>query len=86
MSPLNLHVLLWLYASPAKIEDNMQGTDPNVIADVVAELVADGLVEQSSKTDSGWCCSTKGRFYVDVICNLPLPVQRWEIPTPYTEV
>ena len=76
MSPLQLHVLLWLYASPAKLEENMKGTNPNAIADAVAELVEVGLAEPSSKTESGWCCSEKGRAYVDALCSLPLPVQR----------
>ena len=80
MSPLKLHVLLWLYASPAKLEENMQGTNIDALANAVMELAEVDLVEESSKTDSGWCCSEKGRAYVDAICNLPFPVKRWEIP------
>jgi len=80
MSPLNLHVLLWLYASPAKLEENMQGTNVNALAQAVMELAKADLIDESSETESGWRCSAKGEAYVDALCNLPFPVMRWEIP------
>jgi hypothetical protein len=79
MSPFQIHILLHYYAC---VDDYPH---PQRIVEEAAEpLLLEGLLVRRIPAQEGpnnlYRCTEKGEFYVDALCNLPMPKAVWVIP------
>jgi hypothetical protein len=51
---------------------------PDVSNAVLGELQNDGLIEQMHT--GHWKTTSRGKAYTDMLCDVPLPVQKWLDP------
>jgi hypothetical protein len=75
MSPVQITMLLHYYARCEEPER------PN--RHVINELLEAGLLEPQvpvGEATALWKTTEKGRFYVERLCTLPLPVMKWVMP------
>lgn len=88
LAPMQLKPLLEIYCSPDISQcphlHRLFGSDP---CDVVDELTELGLIEHRAKerpvnyNPHGYECTQKGRAYVEMLLQTPMPVQRWIAPS-----
>lgn len=56
------------------------------VSKYLGDLIEAGLIEKDGRVPpqgvkgSGFRTTEKGRFYVEALCSLPLPVNCWKIP------
>lgn len=74
MVPGQLHVMLWHYFSPAPYPQPTR-----CHGEWLANLHAAGLIDHNEDFE-GWSATDKGRAYVEMILQVPLPVMRWVDP------
>lgn len=80
MTPLDLEIILY-YNSHLTDFRNGELTAP-AVASSIKMLLGEGILIRATEPDFlRYTISEKGRFYVDALCSLPLPVATWIIPT-----
>lgn len=85
MSPLEIHIALWYYARPGDYGD---GTGDNNfhaagVQNALQAFVDAGLLKPhtpNSDLPQRFHNTEALRVYVEALCRVPLPVQRWVIP------
>lgn len=76
MSPACVRALLWVYAIAEPL--------PKTAEFIVDELIGDGLIrprQERMNPDCEYEVTERGQVYVEALCAVPLPVQRWVIPS-----
>jgi hypothetical protein len=73
-SPYELEIILWYHSRAS----DWQYMDAPIWRETINKLIKFDLISQSSVTT--YCATEKLHAYVDGLCNLPLPVQKWIIP------
>lgn len=81
VTPLHLNILLHYYAKsePYAVEKPNHARSEATLQ-YTSELVSLGLMERDEIAPSGYICTPKGCVYVEALLNLPLPIQKWEMP------
>lgn len=81
MTPLQITMMMHYYASaaPYALDDPTHANSPAVKSQR-EKLVNVGLLQECPDCLSGYRTTTRGDAYVDAICKLPLPVQKWVMP------
>lgn len=81
MTPLQINMLLHYYAiaEPYAVREQEHANSP-AVHEQRHILVNWGLIKVDITNPSGFSVTDKGLVYVEAICNIPLPVMRWEIP------
>ena len=79
MTPFEIDVLLHYHTRATDCEACINNVP--IWAETRNKFVGLGLLEQdNTENDRAWRLTDKGTCYVvDGLCNVPLPVQRWEI-------
>lgn len=82
MTPLHLKILIYYHCVRGTVQyafDDPYHANSNTVREYTKQLVVDGLIEREDKFYS---TTDKGKFYVEALCSLPLPVEKkvWEIP------
>lgn len=77
-TPLHLMLLLHYHVTP----DPWPQRGAPAVLEFTGDLIGLGLVEHVIKGKHGHQYGTtdRGAAYVDALCSVPLPVQRWAIP------
>lgn len=81
MSPFHIHVFLWHYSCRAPFPVGVFKDE--AVAQVKCEMVHAGLfktLQECPASEHELQITSKGQCYADALQNLPLPVQKWEIP------
>ncbi len=85
MSPLEIGILLHYHISPVDYRDG-DFTAP-AVRNAIDEFVSNGMLGPSvggeTQYSAAYQITDKGRFYVDALCSVPLPVATWFIPQPH---
>jgi hypothetical protein len=84
MTPLQIQMMLHYYAiaEPYSIRDERHANSP-AVREQRLELVALGLLENGGDGHvSGYRVTECGRTYVKALCEMPLPVLRYVMPSP----
>jgi hypothetical protein len=79
MTPLHLEILMWYYTRGA--EYPYEGNETRI--GYAAELQRDGLLCSiaGDKLGRSYAPTDKGKFWIEQVLALPLPIQRWVMPT-----
>ena len=83
MSPLNIHILLEIYAFVRTDDCPYFKKYERIRSTFVEELVRDGLikpVDPKKLGDLPFEVTRKGHVYIDAMCNTPMPYQDWVMP------
>ena len=77
MTPYEIRLLLWYYASPTE----PPGDEP-IRADTKARFIHRGLLRSIPENEHGCCVdgTEKLRAYAEALCMVPEPVQKWVMP------
>lgn len=74
MSPLEINVLLWIYARPTDFDQ------PSPAATEAHHMfLRSGMIEKDTDEDR-WVCTVAGLKLVDMLCKTPFPVNVWIDP------
>jgi hypothetical protein len=81
MTPLQITMMLHYYAiaAPYAQHEPEHAISPAVRSQT-QDLADAGLIEPSSTSGSGWRSTDKGKAYVEMLCDLPVPVCKWVQP------
>lgn len=81
MTPLQIRMLLHYYAiaEPYAIHEVDHANSP-AVREQLQHLINWGFLTTDLSNPSGYTVTDKGLVYVEAICNIPLPVMKWEIP------
>lgn len=82
MTPLQLTMLLHYYsiAEPYALRQPEHANSP-VVKDQRMGLMNEGLLLVSDITGSEYKVTEKGKAFIEALCNMPLPVCKWVIPS-----
>lgn len=90
MTPLHLQILLWTHTRPTRYAEYEPGhANSSVVKDYTESLIHNELIERDPQpkhpsdldyTASNLRTTDRGRAYVEMLCNLPLPVCKWVQP------
>lgn len=79
--PLKIVMMLHYYAIAAPYaEYDPAHRESQAVAHFRDELIRDGLIEADPASPSGYTATERGRVWVDMICDTPLPIQKWSPP------
>lgn len=77
MTPLEISILLHYHVSPVDYR-NGDFSAP-AVRNAIDEFRRDGFLAEAVETY--YHITDKGRFYVEALCSVPLPVATWVIPS-----
>lgn len=78
MSPAQINILLWYHS---RAEDYGDSLGKDYVKGQVAWFIDAGLIREGSDIEGkSYTLTPKGTFYVDALCNLPLPETQFIIP------
>jgi hypothetical protein len=85
MTPLQIQMMLHYYAlvGPYAGDDYRHANSPAVLSQRT-ELMVLGLLDTDGSRPSGYCVTDRGRAYVLALCDMPLPVKTWVMPSALT--
>lgn len=79
MSPAQIIILLHYYARQGDFVGEMS---PSFVRGVMNEFVKTGLLAEAMPGIGQQYVATEAtKVYVEALCNVPMPVQKWVIPT-----
>lgn len=82
MTPLELQILLWIYARPTKPPAEL--CNSKAANETTDAFLRSGLIEvldgDHGQDDWGWKTTPMANAYIEHIMQLPLPEQRWVMP------
>lgn len=77
MTPLQIRMMLHYYAIAKYGErDHLHANSPAVF-EQRGYLIRDGLIEADETSGSGYRATDRGVAYVELLCQMPLPIQKW---------
>lgn len=76
MTPYEITMLIDIYVSP----DFPTAPETPLRAETLASFLHAGLIKPHDSVARGYIATEKLGVFIDAICNLPLPVQRWAMP------
>jgi len=81
MTPLQITMMIHYHAinEPYAMRQPEHANSP-AVREQTQDLADAGLIEPSTRSDSGWRSTAKGQAYIEALCNLPLPVCKWVVP------
>ena len=85
MTPAQIRILLHHYVTPLAY-DGCESDD--FVMGEIKQFEALGMLERRDKWEpshSRFAITEKGKFYMEALCNVPLPVQKWVIPEKVAE-
>lgn len=82
MTPLHIRMMLHYYAiaTPYAEHDPFHASSI-AVAEYRGHLIQSGLIEEDLKSPSGYRSTARGRAYVEALCDMPLPIQKWVMPS-----
>lgn len=82
MTPLHIEMLLHYYTRPGDYRDG--DFSASAVSEYLAQLLENGLIgplqDEGPEERTAYQITDKGKFLVNVICNMPMPVQSWAMP------
>ncbi len=80
MSPAQISVLLHYHARPGDFNNGEMS--PSFVDSVIRDFLRSGLLAEYKDPSSQRYIATEAtKVYVEALCNVPLPVQKWVIPS-----
>lgn len=81
MSPLQIRILLDIYANPGPV-DRRTVHEGNPYDEAIEMFEAEKLIEALPATP-GWMLADRGQAYVAFLLALPFPTCTWKVPDPW---
>ena len=89
MTPLHIDILIHYHVSSTEYGKEFNNFDAPAVKDAINWMIGANLIEAEHDVacERAYRTTDKGAFYIDAICNLPLPQKRmvWEIPRAHTD-
>jgi hypothetical protein len=81
MTPLHIKMLFHYHAvaEPYAMR-HPEHANSAAVEEYRNDLLSANLIEPSDNSGSGFTTTERGRVYVDAICSVPWPVQKWVMP------
>lgn len=80
MTPLHIQLMLHYYAvAEPYAKNDLEHATSRAVSDYTKELLEYGLIVKDVGP-SGFKSTDRGNAYVQMLCNLPLPVCKWVAP------
>lgn len=78
MNPLQIEIMLHYYYSTVDYRD----LAVSAISDALDELAEARMLENDRTDENLYCITSKGMFYVEYLCTIPLPTTGFRIDLP----
>lgn len=81
MTPLQIDILLNYYTTPVEYGRADDNFGAPAVQEAINWMIGANLLENCKSELGSYRTTDRGKAYVDGLCNMPLPVQKWYVPS-----